>query len=206
MPLSRSPERRKRDAEVVLRHRPVERHALAGHFLQRGAKGGDRLLQPRRAALALARASQSAMPRLFCVIAQSSGTRSRVISSSAARKAATASSSRAVPLSRSPEPRKRGAEVVLRRRPVERHPLARPFLQRGAVGRDRLLQPRRAALALPERPERGAEVVLRHRPVERHPLARTLGQQHTIALDSLSQRTVVAPLIALAIECICLID
>ena len=37
------------------------------------------------------------------VIAQSSGTRSRVFSSSAARKAATASSSRAVPPSRSPE-------------------------------------------------------------------------------------------------------
>ena len=115
-----------------LRRRPVERHALAGPFLQRGAVGGDRLLQPRRAALALARAPgarcrgcsaswpsraarargsipparrdrrrppppaapcrsrarprvMSALPRLFCVVAQSSGTRSRVRSSSAAR-------------------------------------------------------------------------------------------------------------------------
>ena len=44
----------------------------------------------------------SALPRPFCVTAQSSGTRSRVCSASASRYAATASSSRAVPFSRSP--------------------------------------------------------------------------------------------------------
>ena len=41
-------------------------------------------------------ASVRALPRFVCVIAQSSGTCSRVVSSSAARQAATASSSRAV--------------------------------------------------------------------------------------------------------------
>ncbi len=46
--------------------------------------------------------ARSALPRLFCVAAQSSGTRSRVLSFSAARYAVTASPSRAVPLSRSP--------------------------------------------------------------------------------------------------------
>jgi hypothetical protein len=44
----------------------------------------------------------SALPRLLWVIAQSSGTRSRVRSCRASRQAVTASSSRAVPLSRSP--------------------------------------------------------------------------------------------------------
>ena len=39
-------------------------------------------------------------------------------------------------------------EVVLRHRPIQRNPLARPFLQRLAIGRDRLLQPLRAALPL----------------------------------------------------------
>jgi hypothetical protein len=38
--------------------------------------------------------------------------------------------------------------------------LARPFLQRLAVGGDRLLQPRRPALASPQCRKRGAEVVL----------------------------------------------
>src|SRR5215831_16894877 len=41
------PECRARVAEVVLRHRPVERHALARPFLQCGAVGGDRLLEAR---------------------------------------------------------------------------------------------------------------------------------------------------------------
>ena len=41
----------------------------------------------------------------------------------------------ALPLAK---PKQREAEVVLRRRPVERHPIARPFLQCRAEGRDRL--------------------------------------------------------------------
>ena len=45
-----------------------------------------------------------------------------------------------------------GLEIVLRHGPVERHALARPFLQRVAISRDRLLQPRRAALALAKAP------------------------------------------------------
>ena len=92
----------------------------------------------------------------------------------------TASSSRAVPLSRSPSALERIAEIVLRRRPVERNPLARPFLQRRAIGRHRLLQPRRPALPLPERLERIAEIVLRRRPVERNPLARPFLQRRAI--------------------------
>ena len=57
----------------------------------------------------------------------------------------------------------RSAEVVLRLRPVERNPLARPFLRRRATGRHRLLEPRRPALPLAEPPERKAEIVLRLR-------------------------------------------
>ena len=57
MPLSRSPERRERVAEVVLRHRPLERHPLAGSFRERVAVGGDGLFEARGAALAFARAS-----------------------------------------------------------------------------------------------------------------------------------------------------
>ncbi len=77
-------ERHERVAEVVLRHCPVERHALAGAFLERGAVGGDGFLQPRRAASRWP-SVRSARPRLFCVVAHWSGTRSRVRSSSAAR-------------------------------------------------------------------------------------------------------------------------
>jgi hypothetical protein len=48
-----------------------------------------------------------------------------------------------------------------------RHPGAGALLESGAVGVDRLLQPRRAALPLAEPPERVAEVVLGLRPVEK---------------------------------------
>ena len=54
MPLSRSPSVPERVAEVVLRHRPLQRHALAGVFLQRGAEGGDGFEQAGGAAFALA--------------------------------------------------------------------------------------------------------------------------------------------------------
>src|SRR5712671_402526 len=45
--LTKHPER---IAEIVLGHGPLERHALAGVFLQRVAKGDDGFLQPRGAA------------------------------------------------------------------------------------------------------------------------------------------------------------
>jgi hypothetical protein len=67
---------------------------------------------------------------------------------------------------------KGAAEVVLRHCPVERHALARAFLERVAVDVDRLLQPRRPVLALPERLKGVAEVVLRRRPLKRYALSR----------------------------------
>ena len=103
---------REREAEVVLGQRPVERHPLAGLFLQRRAKGLDRLLQPCRAALPLAeprkREAEVVLGR-----AQSSGTRSRVRSCSAARKASTASCSRPCrsPARRASQARRRGCSA-----------------------------------------------------------------------------------------------
>jgi hypothetical protein len=47
-------ERQKRVAETVLGRGPLQRDALAGPFRQGFTKGRDRLLQPLRAALALA--------------------------------------------------------------------------------------------------------------------------------------------------------
>jgi hypothetical protein len=63
------------------------------------------------------------------------------------RQAATASSSRAVPLSRSPSV-SRATPVVLGPGPVERHALAGSFLEGSAIGRDRLPKPRCPALTL----------------------------------------------------------
>ena len=54
-----------------------------------------------------------------------------------------------------PERPERGAEVVLRHGPVERHVLAGPFLEGVAVSVDGLEQPLGAALAFPERREGG---------------------------------------------------
>ena len=142
------PERQERIAEIVLRPRPLKRNALAGPLLQRGAIGRDRLLQTRRPALPLPK-RESATPRLFCTIAQSSGTRSRSFLQRGAigRHRLLQMRRPALPLPELPE---RDAEIVLRHRPVERNPLASVFLQRGAIGRDRLLQTRRPALPRPE--------------------------------------------------------
>ena len=60
------------------------RNPLACVFLQRRAKGRDRLLEPRRPVLPLAE-RQERTARLICIPAHSSGTRLRVNSSSAAR-------------------------------------------------------------------------------------------------------------------------
>ena len=64
----------------------------------------------------------------------------------------------------------RRAEIGLRQRPL---PAAiasrRVFLERLAIGFDRLLQQRRIVLELAGQLQRVAEVVVRHRVVERHP-------------------------------------
>jgi hypothetical protein len=57
------------------------------------------------------------LPRLFCVMAQSSGTRSRVLPPATARKAVAAFSSRVVPLSRSPSTRSASPRPGLSRGP-----------------------------------------------------------------------------------------
>ena len=149
----RAPQAQCRDCSASA---PIERSPLARSFLQRRAIGCDRLLEPRRPALPLAK-PPSALPRLFCVAAQSSGTRSRVAPQ--APRDRPRPPPRAAP-SRSParRARKRIAEIVLRHRPVERNPLARPLLQRRAIGRDRLLEPCRPALPLAERRERIAKI------------------------------------------------
>ena len=146
---------------------------------------------PRSRAVPLSRSpsTPSAVPRLLCVVAHCSGTRSRVCASSAARKAATASSSRAVPLSRSPERFKRHAQVVLRRRPVEWSPVARTFLKRRAISGDRLLEPRRPALALPEPLERRARKRSPLSPIgaELAPRVTSLRATRSAAIASLSR-------------------
>jgi len=54
-----------------------------GSFVQRARKAADRLLETR--AVSRSPSLESALPRLFCVMGQSSGTRARVVSSSAVR-------------------------------------------------------------------------------------------------------------------------
>ena len=185
--------------------------ALLGPFLQRRPVGGDRLLQPRRAALALAECPERDAEVLLR-LAHSSGTRARVCSPAppgrrrppppaapCRSRACRVSGARYRGYSASgPIAAARARECVLpappgRRRPpppaapsrsraspsvqsalprffcvmahCERHALAGAFLQRRPVGRDRLLQPRRPALALAERLERVAEVLLRLGPL-----------------------------------------
>src|SRR6266487_1356130 len=128
---------------------------------------------------------QSALPRLFWVLAQSSGTRSRVRSLSASRQAATASSSFAVPLSRVPRARSALPQIVLCPGPLERYDLAALFLQRVAIGHDGLFEPRRSALAASEDGKRKAQIVLRPGPIERHVLAGFFLQRLAISRDRL---------------------
>ncbi len=77
-------EKHQRNAFIPKTQGPLEWHALARHFLQRLAIGRDRLLQSRRAAFARAERLQRSA-EIFCVVAHSSGTRSRALSFSASR-------------------------------------------------------------------------------------------------------------------------
>ena len=72
------------DGEVVLGDGPLEWHALAGQFLAGFAMGFDGLCEP-PAPLSRLPSSLSAVPRLFWVVAHSSGTRARVNSCKASR-------------------------------------------------------------------------------------------------------------------------
>ena len=149
MPLSRSPRTFKRSAEIVLGRGPVERHALARSFLQRLAIGGDGLLQPRRAALALPEDLQ-AQCRDCSGSWPSRAARARGSVPPAPRDRRRPPPPAAPSRSRAPRGSQRNAEIVLGHGPVERHALAGLFLQRRAIGGDRLLEPRRPALALSE--------------------------------------------------------
>jgi hypothetical protein len=62
---------------------------------------------------------------------------------------------------------------------------ARARIQRLAIGRDRLLEPRRATFVLAERLKRIAEIVLRRGPLERYALARIFLQRLAIGRDRL---------------------
>src|SRR3954451_16857954 len=75
------PERLERDAESQLRPGPLERDAVAGVLLECSAKGGDRRIEALGAALS-SPSLASVLSRASCVMAHSSGTRSRVLSSS----------------------------------------------------------------------------------------------------------------------------
>ena len=77
------------------------------------------------------------------------------------------------------------AEIVLGRRPIERHPLARPYLQRRTVGCERLFNPRRPAPPLAKPLQCIAKIVLGLRPVERHPLARVFPERRAVGADCL---------------------
>src|SRR6478736_5559464 len=65
---------------------------------------------------------------------------------------------------------KRAAEIVLSAGPFERHSLAGVFLERLAIGGNRLLKALGSALTCPKRFKRGAEILLGHGPIERHAL------------------------------------
>ena len=159
-----------RHSLVAKAHCPVERHKLARVFRQRRAVGRDRLLQPRRPALARTQRQERAAEVVLRHGPVERHPFGRVFPQ---RRAVSRDRLLQPPrpaLARAKRPQ-RGAEVVLRHGPVERRPLGRAFGQRRAVGRHRLLQPRRPALAFPQRPERAAEVVLRLGPVERRLVA-----------------------------------
>src|SRR5579863_927475 len=81
----------------------------------------------------------------------------------------------------------RSAEIVLRARPSEWRPLARPFLQRQAISRHSLLEGRRPHFPVANSRKRKAEIVLRRRPVERRLLTWLLLERRAIGCNRLLQ-------------------
>src|SRR5262249_49954936 len=108
---------------------------------------------------------ESALPRLFWVMAHSSGTRSRALSFSDSlfelRRPALASS----------QSGKHITQIALGPGPFERHTLAGLFFQPLAIGGDSLFEFRRPALAAPKVKKHVAQIVLRRGPLARLALA-----------------------------------
>src|SRR5450631_1165415 len=175
--------------QVSLRYVMPMRGRFRGPFLQCRPIGGDRLVETRHAALALAeRLERSAEIVLrpgplerdahagpFLQRRPIGG--DRLLET---RRAALALAERG----------ERIAEIVLRPGPVERNARAGPFLQRRPKGGGRLLETRRAALALAEPQERCAEIVLRRGPVERDARAGPFLQRRAIGGDHKRQHRV----------------
>src|SRR6266566_182380 len=111
---------------------------------------------------------ESALPRLFWVIAHSSGIGSRVCFPA-------------------PKVKKRVAQIVLRRGPLARLALAGPFLQRLTESGGRLFELRRSTLALSEAHKCNAQTVLGVGPVERRALVGLFFQRLAIGGDGLFQ-------------------
>src|SRR5262245_14007225 len=98
------------------------------------------------------------------------------------------------------------SEIALGPRPLDRHALPRVQGQRGPVGRNGLLEPRRATFAAAERQERIAQVDLARRPT-----GRVFGPRYEIEggannPDCLLERGIVAELLTLALEVLPLVD
>src|SRR5262249_59197736 len=82
---------------------------------------------------------------------------------------------------------KRVAQIVLGLGPGERHAFAGLFLQRLAIGSNRLVELRRPTLAPPEIEERNAKIVLCQSPLERRRLTGPLLQHLAVGGDGLFQ-------------------
>src|ERR1035441_1078663 len=94
------------------------------------------------------------------------------------------------------EYRKRTAEVVLRRGPLERKLLPRPFLERLAEGRNRGFQVFCPTLSRAECRERNAKADLRRGPVERKLLPRRHLERRAVGRDGSVERIRVAALLS----------
>jgi hypothetical protein len=94
----------------------------------------------------------------------------------------------------------RGAQVVLGLGPLERHALAGAFLQGGAEGLDRLLEPGWIALSLAQGPKRDAQVGLGPGPLQRHALARQFNKGLSVKIDGLQESCVIALLNTVSLE------
>src|SRR5262249_19066925 len=131
--------------------------ALAGSFHEGVAKRGNRLLQPRRSALALA----ESVKRIAEIVLDCGPVERRalpgVFLKSAAKRDDRLLQPRRPALARA-EHLKHSTEIGLARGPVEGCAFAGVFLEGVAKGGDRLLQPRRPALAPPESRKRSRKI------------------------------------------------
>src|SRR5262245_17828493 len=189
---------------MVLDHGPIDPRTLTSIFLQRLAKGSQRLFELRRPILALPEACER---RAEIVLGRGPLQRRPLARSFFQRLSICCDrllEFRGSTFTRSNDLERVG-QTALGHGPFEWHAFADRLSKHLTMDGDGLFEPGSPALALAKRKQRYAQIVLDPGPFKRRPLGGDQFGQPSAPLDRREQSTIVAEFVSLLVESVCLV-